>query len=498
MKKLLLGLDLGTSGTKAYLLDEAGRRAGLGYCAVRRLPTAPGLAELDPFAVSASAQSAVQQALEHAGAQPSQVLAVGIASQRDTDFVWEAETGQPLASAITWQDLRTIQQVEAHARWRPAAELRRRLGYYPGPWCAANHLAWRLVHQPQFRRAADSGSLRTGMAAGWLLRALGRPSGHRHDYSLVQKTGLWDLRGGDYWDDWLAHLGLSRAGLPLPAPTLHDYGTLRLGETPVEAPVLAMLGDQQAALFGTGCRQPGQAECTHGTATFVNVFAGGAAPLSDNLNVYHAWTLGEDQPHTYCLEADTTASGSAVRWMSERAGLLDGETSLHALASSVPDSGGVIFVPAFTGLNVPYNDHNARASLLGLTLNHDRAHIARAFLEALGYQVRAILEAVQAQSGLQIAELNVGGGLSRADLACQVQADLTGLPVYRPDENETTSRGAALLAGLGAGVWKSQNELPPLPSGGAWFEPRLPADQRETGYARWQRAVEWVRAWGSG
>lgn len=495
--RLLLGLDLGTSGVKAYLLDEAGRRAGLGYCAVRRLPTEPGLAELDPLAVAASAAQAIRQALEFAEAQPGQVLAVGLASQRDTDFIWDAATRQPLASAISWQDLRTSAQAEAHADWQHASELRQRLGYYPGPWCAANHLAWRALHQPEFQQASAHGRLRIGMAAGWLLAAMGQPEEHRHDYSLVQKTGLWDIRQGDYWDAWISYLGLSRAGLPQAAPTLHHYGTLRLADSGMEAPVLAMLGDQQAALFGYGCRLPGQSECTHGTATFVNVFAGEIAPHSDNLNVYHAWTLGEGQPHTYCLEADTTASGSAVRWMSERAGLLEGETSLHRLGSAVPDAGGVIFVPAFTGLNVPYNDHHARATLLGLTLNHDRRHIARAFLEALGFQVRAILETVQAQTGLSINEQYVGGGLSRADLACQVQADLTGVPVYRPDESETTARGAALLAGMGAGVWRSVDELPPLPPGGAWFEPRLDAARRDEGYARWQKAVAFVRAWGS-
>ncbi len=495
--KLLLGLDLGTSGAKAYLLDDSGRRVGLGYCAVRRLPTAPGLVELDPQAVAASAAEAIRQALAAADAKPAQVLAVGMASQRDTDFVWDAHTRQPLAAAISWQDLRTSAQAEAHAAWKPASELRQRLGYYPGPWCAANHLAWRAQHQPEFCQAAAEGRLRIGMAAGWLLAALGDPDGHMHDHSLVQKTGLWDMRTGDYWDEWIAHLGLSRMGLPTAAPTLYPYGSLRLADRGENAPVLAMLGDQQAALFGYGCRQPGQAECTHGTATFVNVFAGETAPHSENLNVYYAWRLGEAAAHTYCLEADTTASGSAVRWMSERAGLLDGETSLHQLASAAPDAGGVIFVPAFTGLNVPYNDHRARATLLGLTLNHDRRHIARAFLEALGYQVRAILETVQAQTGLSIHEQYVGGGLSRADLACQVQADLTGIPVYRPDESETTARGAALLAGLAAGVWRSVDDLPPLPSGGTWFEPRLSAAQRDEGYARWQRAVAFVRAWGS-
>lgn len=254
-----------------------------------------------------------------------------------------------------------------------------------------------------------------------------------------------------------------------------------------------MIGDQQAALFGHGCRVAGQAECTHGTATFVNVVAGNTPPDLDTLNVYHAWSLPE---HAFCLEADTTVSGAAVRWMTERGHLFDSENELDVLAASVPDDGGVMFVPAFTGLNVPYNDHSARATIFGLTLGTDRAHIARAFLDSLGYQLRAILDTIHTQTGLHVQQLSVGGGLSKSEMACQIQADLLGIPLVRPTENETTARGAALLAGLGLGVWNSIDDLPPLPTGSKFFEPHLSSDQRDAGYARWQRAVQHVREMG--
>ncbi len=493
---LLLGIDLGTSGAKAYLMDQDGRRAGLGYTPLRRLHPQPDWTEQDPWDVTRGASQAIDLALADAGATPADILAIGIASQRDSDFVWDAVTGQPLGNAITWQDLRTTPLVEELDRWPLAGERRRRLGYFPGPWCAALHLSWRAQHQPEFAHALAEGRLRVGMAAGWLLASLGQPSGHLHDYSLQQKTGLWDIREQRFWQPWVEQLGLSTAGLPMPVPTLYDFGSLHVGGRAV--PVTAMLGDQQAALFGHGARTAGQAECTHGTVTFVDVMAGASPPDLEGINVYHAWTLptARGPEHTYCLEADTTTSGAAARWLATQGGILSAEKDLDAVARSVPDAGGVLFVPAFTGLNVPYNDHAARAAILGMSLGSDRAHIVRALLDAIGFQVRAILETIHADTGLAVAQLNVGGGLSASDLACQVQADLLGIPIVRPAERETTARGAALLAGLGAGVWRSVDELPDLPPGAVQFEPRLSDDQRDASYARWQQAVAAVRQFG--
>lgn len=506
--KYLLGLDQGTSGTKAYLMDFDGHRAGLGYVPTELIRVQPDWIEQDPAAVAAGAAQAIGLALRAAQCAPSDIAAIGIASQRGTDFIWDARTGQPIVNAITWQDLRTLPLIDELETWEHAGERRYRLGYFPGPWCASMHLAWRARHQPEFQAALRSSHTRIGMSASWLITALGQPAEHLHDYSLIQKTGLWDFRRGQYWAEWIDRLQLTPLGLPAPAPTLHPYGTLRLadGSQSAEAPVVAMIGDQQAALLGHGCRVAGQAECTHGTASFVNVVAGDTPPELDNINVYHAWSLptsplhakrpASNFQHTYCLEADTTVTGAAVRWMLERGHWFESEAQLDALAESVSDSGGVMVVPAFTGLNVPYNDHAARATIFGLALGADRAHVARAFLDSIGYQLRAILETIRDRTGLHVEQLSVGGGLSNSDIACQIQADLLGIPLVRPSEKETTGRGAALLAGLGLGLWKSASELPPLPSGSTYFEPRLSADQREAGYARWQRAVQHVREMG--
>ena len=506
--KYLLGLDQGTSGTKAYLIDFDGRRVGLGYVPTELIRLRPDWIEQDPRAVAAGAAKAIEYALHAAQAAPSDIAAVGIASQRGTDFIWDARTGQPIVNAITWQDLRTLLLIEELDQWEHAHERRYRLGYFPGPWCASMHLAWRARHQSEFQAALRSDHIRIGMSASWLITALGCPSRHIHDYSLTQKTGLWDFRHSAYWAEWIDRLQLSPIGLPDPAPTLYDYGTLRInaGSCKADVPVVAMIGDQQAALFGHGCRHAGHAECTHGTASFVNVVAGDTPPELDNINVYHAWSLPREasnfQPptfnfqHTYCLEADTTVTGAAVRWMLQRGHWFESEAQLDALAESVTDAGDVIVVPAFTGLNVPYNDHGARATILGLALGSDRAHVARAFLDSIGYQLRAILGTIHDRTGLHVEQLSVGGGLSNSDIACQIQADQLGIPLVRPAEKETTARGAALLAGLGLGVWKSIDDLPPLPEGSTIFEPRLSLDQRNSDYARWQRAVRHVRELG--
>lgn len=476
-------------------MDFAGQRVGLGYVPTELIRLRPDWIEQDPRAVAAGAAQAIVHALRTAHVAPSDVTAVGIASQRGTDFIWDARTGEPIVNAITWQDLRTLPLIEELDHWEHADERRYRLGYFPGPWCASMHLAWRARHQPEFQAALHAEHTRIGMSASWLITALGKPSQHIHDYSLTQKTGLWDFRGGAYWAEWIDRLQLSPIGLPHPTPTLHDYGTLTIsdGSHTADIPVVAMIGDQQAALFGHGCRHAGHAECTHGTASFVNVVAGNTPPELDNINVYHAWSLPE---HTYCLEADTTVTGAAVRWMLQRGHWFESEAQLDALAESVSDAGDVIVVPAFTGLNVPYNDHDARATILGLALGSDRAHVARAFLDSIGFQLRAILKTIHNRTGLQVEQLSVGGGLSNSDIACQIQADQLGIPLVRPNEKETTARGVALLAGLSAGVWKSIDDLPALPEGNTRFEPRLSVDQRDHDFARWQLAVRHVRELG--
>lgn len=492
----LLGIDQGTSGSRALILDRDGQVCGYGYWPLPCLYPQAGWVEQHPDAVVTGVCEAITAAIGQAGCRPSDIAACGIAGQRNTDFVWDARTRRPVANAITWQDLRTGPLLAELKTWEHAAERRRRLGYFPGAWSSAMHLAWRLRHQPETIAAARAGTLRIGFSANWLLESLGQPVGHLLDVGLVQQMGLFDFRAYRYWTEWLDLLNIPLEALPQPVPTLHNFGTLRLtgpaGEG-ADVPVRAVIGNEQAALFGHHCHQPGEAECTHGTASFVDVFVGDYAPVQEKLNVYFAWHLG-DQP-TYCLEADTTVSGAAIRWMKEQARLFDRDEEVGPLAASVSDSAGVVFVPAFTGLNVPYNDPTARGTILGLTLDSTRAHIVRAFLESLGYQVRAILETIQAETGLRIEQLSMGGGIAKSDEACQIQADLLGISIVRPAFTETAARAAALLAGLGTGWWSNLEELPPLPGQPTIFEPQFSRDQRDAGYATWQQAIQLARGW---
>jgi glycerol kinase len=491
MAGYLLGIDQGTSGSRALVLDRDGGVRGYGYRPLARLYPAADRVEQDPLAVAAGVREAIAEALERARISPADLAACGIASQRGTDFVWDAQTGRPLANAITWQDLRT-QPLERQLRgWERVDECRRRLGEWPGPWSAALHLSWRMANDAVVAQAAREGRLRAGLSALWVLNALGRADSHRADVSLSQSMTLYDFRAREYWADWLAYLNLPRAALPDVTGTVDEFGWLDLDG--VRVPVHAMIADQQAALFGYDCRTAGDAEATHGTASFVDVCLGDAAPVLDTIKVYLAWLL-DDRP-TYCLEADTTVTGAAVRWLREGARMIDRDEELGELAATVSDAGDVVFVPAFTGLNVPYDVREARGSLLGLTLGHTRAHIARAFLDSIGFQLHAILEEIHGATGVEVRQLKVGGGLSASDTACEIQADWLGIPVVRSSFAETTARAAALLAGIGADVWAGQSDLPPLPGTIRVFEPQLDPGRRAMGHASWRQAVGAVTGW---
>lgn len=497
-KPYLLGIDQGTSGTKAVILDREGQVLGYAYRPVVRHYPQPGWVEQDPNALSIGVSEAISDVIGQAGIKPKDIAACGLACQRNTTFAWDARNGQPVGHAVTWQDLRTLPLLEEIKQWPLSAEIHHRLGYGPGPYMSALHLGWRMRHDHAFQEMAKSGHLRLGQSAAWIARALGNPSGHYMDNSLVQATGLYDFRAGEYWADWLQMLAVPQDALPTAAPTLHNYGTLSIsgpgGET-ADVPITAMIGDQQAALFGHNCQQPGDAECTHGTASYMKVFLGKEAPDLQQMNVYYAWQINGSQ--TYCLEAPTTVTGAVMNWMRDEVGLLRDYQEIEPLANSVPHANDLYFVPALTGLNSPYDDPNTRGTLFGLTLGHTRGHIMRAFLQAIGYQLRDILHAVTAEASTMVNELLVGGGVSASDLACQIQADLLGLPVKRPEFMDTTAWAAALLAGLGANTWTDASALPSLPGSQAYFYPQLSPEERDAGYERWQRAVHLARAWGS-
>lgn len=487
----LLGIDQGTSGSRALVLDSQGAVRGYGYRPLPRLFPHPDWVEQDPAQVVATVVQALDEALTRAKIEPGEIAACGIACQRNTEFIWNARTGEPFSNAITWQDLRTMPLMREFDEWEHAHTARHHLGYAPGPYSSAMHLKWRIRNDAAFQRAARDNTIRIGLSAEWLVTALGKMNAHVMDASLVQAMGMYNFRAQEYWREWLAWLDMPEAPLPRATSSVHEFGALNLRGA--EIPVRAMIGDQQGALFGYDCHSPGNAECTHGTASFVDVFVGEQAPNSATMNCYFARML--DHKPAYCLEADTTVTGAAIRWMRESIHLFPDDAELDALAASVSNAGGVVFVPAFTGLNVPYNDSDARATLFGMTLGTTRAHIAHAFFQAIGFQLRGILNTIERESGVRTASLYVGGGISASDIGCQLQANLLGIPIVRPKFAQTTARAAALLAGLGAGVWQNVEALPRLQTENQIFEPRCSQDERDTAFARWEQAVRAVREW---
>lgn len=494
--RYVLGIDQGSSGSRAVVLDSAGQVVSYGYEPVARLYPRPGWVEQEPYAIAASVRTAAETALARAGCPISAIVGCGITSQRDTVFAWDSVNGAPIGNAITWQDLRTVPLVAEVDTWPLAGERRARLGQFPGPYASAMHMAWRMRYDPAFRRAADGERLRVSLAAGWIVQALGSVADHALDYSLMQGMTVFDYQRKAVWEEWVDALNIPRAALPRPVPTIHHFGELHLKDGSGRKgaiPVMAMITDQQGSVFGYDCRHPGAAVCTHGTASFVHVVAGSTIPPQGIAKVYLAWELAGVA--TYAIEADTTVTGAAIRWMQEQMGWITRPAELGPLAMSVPNAAGVAFVPAFTGLGVPSEDRSARGTILGMTLDTTPAHIARAFLESLGYQINDILGTVGRETGMRIDQLRVGGGISVSDAASQIQADVLGIPVVRAHDTETSVRGAALLAGIGAGIWPNADALPEMTGEATIFEPRWSEAERNAGAERWHRAVARSQGW---
>ena len=493
IKRYLLAIDQGGSGSRAVIYDPDGQVRGYGYRPVGRVCPQPGWVEQRPSAIARSVAEAIQQALSRAGVRGHELLACGITSQRDTVFAWHAVTGRPIGNAITWQDLRTAPLVAELDNTPLGSQRRERLGQFPGAYAGAMHMAWRMRHDPAFRRAAERGVLRVSLAAGWIIQALGRPTEHALDHSLLQAMTVYDPRRRALWDEWITALNIPRTALPVARPTIHHFGDLLIDGATV--PVLAMMTDQQAALFGYDCRTPGQAVATHGTASFVNVVVGTSPPPQGICKTYLAWEI--DGVATYALEADMTTTGAAANWLRE-IGLVRRATDLDRYAAAVTDSGGVVFVPALNGLGVPSEDRSARGAIFGLALGVGVGHIARAFYEAIGFQLVDILATIQAETGITIAELRVGGGIAASDLACQIQADLSGITLIRACDTETTARGIALLAGIGAKVWSIDSVPSLLDERARRFVPRLSLAERTAVYERWHMALSRVQGWAKG
>ncbi len=496
-RRFVLALDQGTSGSTALVVDPDGRVLARGYAELPQHYPRPGWVEHDPEAIWETVEAAARQALAGARVTGGEVAAVGITNQRETAIVWERAGGVPIHRAVVWQCRRTAEACDRLRADGLEPLFRERTGLVLDAYFSGTKIAWILDAVDGARRRAERGELAFGTVDSWLLWKLTGGAVHATDATNASRTLALDLRTVAWDDALLAHLRVPRAVLPEVRPSAGVFGeTVDLGWLPRGVPIAGIAGDQQAALFGQACFGVGDAKNTYGTGCFL-LLNTGATPVASKhgLLTTIAWRLGDRT--TYALEGSVFVAGAVVQWLRDGLGVIGSAAESEALARSVPDAGGVYLVPAFVGLGAPYWDPYARGTIVGLTRGTTAGHLARAALEAIAFQSRDVLEAMTADAGVGVRALRVDGGATANELLCQLQADLTGLAVQRPAVIETTALGAAGLAALGAGLWRSLDDAAQRQTIERTFTPAMDEGERSARYAAWRRAVERARGWAS-
>jgi glycerol kinase len=492
-RRYVVALDQGTTGSTALVVDPDGAIRGRGYALLPQHFPRPGWVEHDPEEIWQTTGQALGQALSAARVTPAEVAAVGIANQRETTILWERASGRPVHPAIVWQCRRTAPMCERLKADGAEEIFRRRTGLVLDPYFSGTKIGWILDAVPGARAWAEGGAIAFGTVDSWLLWRLSGGAVHATDPSNASRTLCFDIRSLGWDEDLCRRLGVPMAVLPQVRPSAGVFAETASGPLPAGIPVAGIAGDQQAALFGQACLEPGMAKNTYGTGCFALLNTGPTPVTSERgLLTTVAWTLDGDT--SYALEGSVFVAGAAVQWLRDGLGIIGHAAETRALAESVPDTGGVYFVPAFVGLGAPYWDPYARGTLVGLTRGTTRAHIARATLEAIAFQSRDVLDAMVGDAGGPVRTLRVDGGAAANDFLCQAQADILGVEVLRPSVTETTGLGAAYLAGLGVGLW-TREELASRWKLDRRFTPAMTPAAREAAYAGWRRAVERSRGW---
>ncbi len=484
-KDHLLALDQGTSSSRAIVFHRSGRIVASAQREFTQFFPQPGWVEHDPMEIWATQRAVAHEALQSSGLQARDIAAIGITNQRETTLLWQRRSGQPIHNAIVWQDRRT-EPLCAQLRQQGLADaVRASTGLVIDPYFSGSKIRWLLDHVKGVRAAADSGELAFGTVDSWLLWQLTGGRVHATDVSNASRTMLYDIRRNEWDATLLQALQVPDSVLPRVHPSSHVFGeTTEFGDA---IPIAGIAGDQQAALFGQACFKAGLAKNTYGTGCFVLMHTGADCRVSQHGLVSTAAAQVDAQPQ-YALEGSIFIGGAVVQWLRDGLRAIRSSSEVQSLAESVPDSGGVMFVPAFTGLGAPYWDAQARGAIVGLSRGSTVAHIARAAVESIAYQSAALLQAM-AKDGAPVAELRVDGGASVNSLLMQFQADLLGIPVVRPEVVETTALGAAYLAGLACGVYGTLDEIAALWKPERRFMPTLPRDRADALMADWARAV---------
>jgi glycerol kinase len=496
MPKYVGALDQGTTSTRFMIFDHGGQVVAIHQKEHEQIYPKPGWVEHDPAEIWARSQEVIKGALEKAGIAASDLAAVGITNQRETTVVWDRNTGKAVHNAIVWQDTRTDVIVNEFAKEGGQDRLRAKVGLPLATYFSGPKVKWILDNVDGARAKAEAGDLVFGNIDTWCIWNLtGGTNGGVHvtDVTNASRTMLMNLETLDWDPEILSLMGIPKSMLPAIKASSEVYGT-GVGDL-AGIPIAGDLGDQQAALFGQTCYDPGEAKNTYGTGNFMLLNTGTKlVPSKNGLLTTLGYKIG-DQPAIYALEGSIAITGALVQWLRDNLGMITTSAEVEALASTVDDNGGVYFVPAFSGLFAPYWRSDARGAIVGLSRFNTNAHIARATLESICYQTRDVLEAMEQDSGVALDTLKVDGGITANNLCMQMQADIVGVPVSRPVVAETTALGAAYAAGLAVGFWKSTDELRENWNESQRWQPSWSDEQRSEGYAKWKKAVERTLDW---
>jgi glycerol kinase len=497
MAQYAAAIDQGTTSTRFMVFDHAGQVVSVAQKEHEQIYPKPGWVEHDALEIWERTQEVIREGLSKGGLSPSDLAAVGITNQRETAVVWDRNTGRPVHNAIVWQDTRTDRICDQLAAEGGQDRFRATTGLPIATYFSGPKITWLLENVEGVRQRAEAGDLLFGNIDTWLIWNLtGGPNGGVHvtDVTNASRTMLMDLQTLDWDDEILGVLGIPRAMLPEIRSSAEVYGSARGGLGGI--PVAGDLGDQQAALFGQTCYSVGEAKNTYGTGNFLLLNTGTeAVPSKSGLITTVAYKIG-DRPAIYCLEGSIAITGALVQWLRDNLGMISSSAEVEELAASVEDNGGVYFVPAFSGLFAPYWKSNARGVIAGLTRYVTKGHLARAVLEATAWQSKEVVEAMNADSGVELTSLKVDGGMVQNELLMQFQADVLGVPVIRPQVSETTSLGAAYAAGLAVGFWNEVEDLRANWGKDKEWTPQMDPAEVERSYRLWKKAVtrtfDWV------
>ncbi len=498
MNRYVIALDQGTTSSRAIVFDDSGKIVALSQHEFPQIYPQPGWVEHDPMSILYTQMGALSEAFRSSGLSAGKIAAIGITNQRETTIVWEKDTGRPVYNAIVWQCRRTAPLCEELREQGWEEKIREKTGLVLDAYFSGTKLRWILDNVPGARERAERGELLFGTVDCWLIWNLTGGKAHVTDYSNASRTMLFNINTLE-WDEELCQaLKIPMCMLPKAVSNCEEYGKLSSRVMGLEElagiPICGAAGDQQAALLGQGCIHTGEAKNTYGTGCFTMMNTGEKRPESKHgLLSCVAWKIGEHV--NYCLEGSVFNAGSTVQWMRDELHLIQNAAETQALAESVPDNGGVYLVSAFTGLGAPYWDMYARGAVVGITRGTTRAHVVRAGLEGIAYQVKDLIDAMEQDALAPMQILRVDGGASVNRFLMQFQADILRCPIDRPVMVETTALGAAFLAGLHVGVWKDVSDIARIRESAAIFRPKMDVKQAEAYCRRWHKAVERARNW---